>query len=213
VVVNRLAKFIFDLCFLSENVCILCGRKFTPSLQGYVCDNCIKNLRRSEITVKPIKYVKHYRVFGKYGEGWGDIIRLFKFRRVIPFADVIAHKIKYDFYEYTEFVRPDIITFVPVHFARYWIRGMDHNEEIMKRLNIDYKDVLVRVRWRKPLVTFDKKKREEIIRNSFALRYNLKCKRILIFDDVITTGATARTVSELLHLAGVGEIYWYFVAG
>jgi len=41
---------------------------------------------------------------------------------------------------------------------------MDHNEEIMKRLNIDYKDVLVRVRWRKPLVTFDKKKREEIIR-------------------------------------------------
>ncbi len=211
--VKEAVEFIFNICFLSENLCSLCGKKFKPILQGYICDECIRNLRKADVPVKPIKYVKHYRIYGRYGEGWGEIIRLFKFKRVMPLADIIARKIKYDFEEYLDFVKPEVITFVPVHLLRYWARGMDHNEEILKRTGVEFEDLLVRVRWRKPLVFFDKKKRREIIRNSFSLRKNPDCVRILIFDDVITTGATARTVSELLYSAGVKEIYWYFVAG
>ncbi len=211
--VKKAVEFLFDICFLSENLCSLCGNRFKPILQGYVCDECIRNLKRSEVSVKPVKYVKHYRIYGRYGEGWGEIIRLFKFKRVMPLADVIAKKIKYDFEEYIDFVKPDVITFVPVHLLRYWVRGMDHNEEILKRVGIKFEDLLVRVRWRKPLVFFDKEKRKEIVKNSFSLKKNPDCGRILVFDDVITTGATARTVSELLYYAGVKEIYWYFVAG
>ncbi len=213
--IRKAVEYFLDISFLSLNRCILCDRTFKPENQGYVCGQCLLNLNRSEINVKSIKYVKHYRVFGRYAEGWGEIIRLLKFRGVKPFAEFIGKRIRHDLGDYINFVKPDIFTFVPVHILRYWIRGLDHNKCILESTNIGFEEILVRTRWKRPLVLYDKERRREIIKGSFDLIrgvsvYNL---RILIFDDVITTGSTAFTISEMLISKGAREVYWYFVAG
>ncbi len=213
--VRKALELFFDFSLLSENRCHLCGKLFKPETQGYICTSCLNNLKRSEVDIRPLKYVKYYRIFGRYGEGWGEVIRLLKFKGVKPFAEFIAGKVKYDLGEYINFVKPDIITFVPVHLLRFWKRGIDHNREILINAGVDFKDILVRTRWRKPLVFYDREIREEVVKGSFGFRegVSVEGRRILVFDDVITTGATARTVSGMLLSRGAREVYWYFVAG
>ncbi len=213
--IREVLEFFFDISMLSENKCSLCKKIFVPSIQGYVCEGCLNGIKRAEIDIRPLKYVKHYRIFGRYKEGWGEIIRLLKFKRVKPFARFIAEKIRYDLIDYMEFLKPDMVTFVPIHLIRFWLRGIDHNKEILLRAGIDFRDILVRTRWQKPLVFYDIEKRMDVIKGSFDLKRGIYIEgmRILIFDDVITTGATASTVSEMLISKGAKEVYWYFIAG
>ncbi len=157
-----------------------------------------------------IPSVEGYEFFTKYDGVARELILLYKFHSVKPFAKVIANKIREDFQAFTREVKPDLITFVPVHFFRWWTRGYDHNEEVMKHLNIPYKKLLKRVKYSRPLARYKKEKREKVISSAYRVVEPLKGKSVLVYDDILTTGSTAREVAKTLKSAGASKVYFYF---
>lgn len=203
---------------VTEEVCVVCGATVEDPLQGYVCGNCIARIRQDK-SIHPdrrLPRVQGFRVFSRYEGVLGEVIRLVKFRRVLPLARKLGEVIAEDIREYTNRISPDLITFVPVHILRKWSRGFDQNREILKGAGMEFEETLVRVKYSRPLALFDRRERQKAVRGAFKVRRDklkkVRGAKVLVFDDVITTGSTAVSVAEILIGAGAVSVYFYFVA-
>lgn len=107
---------------------------------------------------------------------------------------------------------PDALCHVPLHPKRLAKRGFDQARELT--LSISEKtglaalaDALTRVRNTPSQVGLDREERAENMRGAFLARASLvEGKRLLLIDDVTTTGATAGACAEALLSAGAREI-------
>lgn len=109
---------------------------------------------------------------------------------------------------------PEMIVPVPLHPKRRRKRGYNQAEilakELAKRLHvpIDTKAVL-RVRDTKPQKTLNSVLRRKNMEGAFAAGKSLKgTKRVLVVDDIYTTGNTISAVAETLKKAGVQKVHF-----
>ncbi len=109
-----------------------------------------------------------------------------------------------------------VITFVPMHKTKQSLRGFNQSELIANRLgcilNMPVLPMLEKQRATKAQMTLDRKERMENLRGAFAAMNNGSAavcagKKVLIIDDVITTGATLRECSKVLLQAGATEAH------
>lgn len=101
----------------------------------------------------------------------------------------------------------DYIIPIPINFRREQIRGFNQVEEILKNLNYFYLKTDRVKNTKKMFKILDKEKRENNIKNSFRVEKEFNAKNILIFDDIITTGATIEEFKkELLRNGKVNKI-------
>lgn len=110
----------------------------------------------------------------------------------------------------------DYIIPVPLHFYRKNWRGFNQAEEITfvvgKKMNVGVVDSLKRKRRTKQQsLILDRKSREKNVRGAFEIidrdKKNLRGKKILLIDDVFTSGADMRECTKVLKKAGV-ETVW-----
>ena len=205
---------LLDIFLLSENICQICGKRFKPETQGYICENCLSEVKPYEYfeDIEEIENVDYYDFFSLYEGVLREVLILYKFKSVKPFGKLIAQSIKEHFNMFIQEVNPDVITFVPVHFFRYWSRGYDHNEEILKNLEVYFRKVLKRKRYSKPLARIEgKEKRKEKVRDAYEVIENVYGMRVLVLDDILTTGSTASEVARILKENGAEEVYFYFI--
>ncbi len=75
-------------------------------------------------------------------------------------------------------------------------------------------DGFVRTRYTRPQVDLDPAEREENVKGAFAVERpeEFKGKRVLLLDDVYTTGATVRECAKVLQKAGAESVYVLTVA-
>ncbi len=202
---------------LTESSCRVCGREFEPKAQGYICGLCFEGMRPSHpLTYERLDYVSSYKVFGLYDGVLAEAIKLIKFRSVKPLALEVGKRIREDLVSYMGEVEPDVLTFVPLHSFRLWNRGFNHNVEILKGASVEFEDILLRVRYSRPLAVYGREKRAEVVRDAFSVRKGwvdgVEGKKVLVFNDVLTTGATSRSVAELLLSLGASEVFFYFLS-
>ena len=95
---------------------------------------------------------------------------------------------------YTEDI--DYVIPIPINYRREQERGFNQVEEILKNLNYSYISSHRRKNTKKMCKILDKEKREKNIKDSFNVDEKFQGKNILIFDDIITTGATIKEFSE-----------------
>ncbi len=112
---------------------------------------------------------------------------------------------------------PDIISFVPISLFRLLDRGYNQNIVILKALKLGIEDVLKRVKHHKPLsLKSTKEQRLNIVSKAFDVKreykFGLDDKSVLIFDDLVTTGATASSIAKVLKFYGAKEVCFYFLA-
>lgn len=100
----------------------------------------------------------------------------------------------------------EIITSVPISKKRKKERGYNQSEliakEISKKLNIKYeKNVLYKVKNTVAQSKLNKRQREENARGVYEIRNKkeINKKKILLIDDIYTTGSTVNECSRVLQ--------------
>ena len=190
--------------FVYPSSCLFCGGDAT--IEEVVCDQCL----RLGLLENPLESLEEDSFFV-------DKLSLFDFELIQP----VIHRLKYDsvFYEtknmlsvlhkdrdFREFVESfDIITWVPLHWYRALRRGYNQSQIIGKSLETHKGQscgLLKRDSYTKSQTHFDRVKRKQNVSGVFSVRKNredlIAGKRILLVDDVCTTGATARECGEVL---------------
>jgi len=201
---------VLDL-FTTTN-CIVCGNK---SFGKRLCPDCEAFLTNSPAptTKKVNNHDIHY--FGFYEEKLRDFILSYKFHNhhslssdlaKLASSTIITHKISFD-----------IITYVPATKNAKKRRGYDHVELIAKRISKRIEKPWVRsmeaVRETDQLQTTD---RREAVKGKFAIIADvsnlLANKKVLLIDDVLTTGNTIEEASRVLKSASPAEIIRLVIA-
>lgn len=109
----------------------------------------------------------------------------------------------------------DMIVPVPLHRRRFFLRQFNQSAELARVLaRISGKplrtDLVHRVRMTRRQVGLRAVEREDNVRGAFAVpnaaKAVLKGKRVLLVDDVFTTGATVSAVTRALLRAGAGQV-------
>ncbi|MCI4003791.1 DNA utilization protein GntX [Dickeya dianthicola] len=112
--------------------------------------------------------------------------------------------------------RPDAIVTVPLHRRRHWRRGFNQTELLARLLArwlgcAYHPTALVRVRPTVPQQTLGARSRRRNLRGAFECRHDVVNKqvvgkRLVLLDDVVTTGSTAAEVSRVLRQAGAQQV-------
>lgn len=184
-----------DLVFSSK--CSLCRARHCDK-EPYLCYNCYKkiegkiNLQKKE----DVYYVTHY------DDEIKRLITSLKLRRRRYLVKLIGRLIRRELLEVIEKEKIDIVIPVPVSSARERDRGYNQVEEILDYIGVEYKR-LKRVKNTLPMHSLKNEKlRVKNILGSFESKISVKGKRILIVDDIVTTGSTIREVVKSLEEDG-----------
>lgn len=110
--------------------------------------------------------------------------------------------------ERPELGKVDAVTAVPLHFLRRHARGYNQSEllalSFCAAAGLPYLEVLRRARWTKPQTRLGRDARRENVAQAFrvVLPESVAGKKILLIDDVCTTGATLDAAAAALRRAG-----------
>lgn len=199
-----LAKF----SFITE-ACPLCGREVIPAalIEGHPCPECEQekppyNFGRSVFSYTG--YAREVLLEYKYGHR-PDLAK--------PFSEMLL-------LYYAEYFKEEAIDYlipVPMHGDRRTYRGYNQAallaENLARKINKEYKDVLLRIKNSLPLYTLTKKARKLELEGAFALKKDVdpkifQAKNLLIIDDIITTGTTSAEISHfVLKEMGAANVY------
>lgn len=107
----------------------------------------------------------------------------------------------------------DIITEIPIHKKRKNKRGYDQSQLIAREIGsnvegLEYKQILQKTKNIVPQSSLNKKQRKQNIKDAYKIQTKEKLlgKRIILFDDIYTTGSTANECAKELKQAGVKEV-------
>ena len=109
--------------------------------------------------------------------------------------------------------RCDLIVPVPLHPARQRERGFNQAEllaeALHRRSGIPVGDLLQRTRYTTTQTQFDRSERMENLRGAFRLRRSgdVRGLRMLLVDDVLTTGSTLSECACVLRRGGARSVY------
>jgi ComF family protein len=106
---------------------------------------------------------------------------------------------------------PDAILPVPLHTARLHKRGFNQALELARPLAKHLGIPLLtrpisRSKFTLPQTELDSNQRQHNVHQAFQLHPPLPYRHIAIFDDVVTTGATARELASVLRAHGIAQV-------
>ncbi|MES2504649.1 MAG: phosphoribosyltransferase family protein [Myxococcota bacterium] len=116
----------------------------------------------------------------------------------------------------SEYASLEGIVFVPIHWRRRIHRGFDLSAlfaiMLSKQLGIPVRDWLRNIRFDKALtLAKSREERIKLTQGRYALRRRRSSSRVLLVDDVTTTGATLEAAKSALTAAG-HEVHCYTLA-
>ena len=159
------------------------------------------------------------RSYGAYTEGMTRSIMLLKYEGVTPLAAWFAVALGETFRRHPELCPADVVVPVPAHALRLRERGYNHAELIAKplarSLGLPCRSyLLVRSRPRPDKLKLTLRERWRSVRGAYTIRYGLRVDnlRVLLVDDVLTTGATLDACSRALRKAGASRVVALTVA-
>lgn len=109
----------------------------------------------------------------------------------------------------------DALVPVPLHWTRLFQRRFNQSAELARTISKHSRvpvldDMLVRVRATPPQVGLARDERAKNVHGAFSIektaRASVKGKRIVLIDDVLTTGATANACARVLRRAGASHV-------
>ena len=200
------------LNLIYPNVCGICGKICKESL----CKKCeikLKNIKKFKIDkIKDKNFEKHLYIF-KYEGIIKEKLIEFKFNQK-PYLYKTFVKFLIKNKKICRFLKSyDIIIPVPIHYNRKLERGYNQSaliaRQIAKQLDIKYGDkVLYKKINNKPQSTKNKEERKQNVIGVYDVKneYKILNKKILLLDDIYTTGSTVNECSRILKKTGAKKV-------
>lgn len=179
--------------------CESCG--YPSNVPAKVCGMCPNAIYRDRI-----------KIAYKYKGPVRQLIKQIKFSYRITGMDILKEMV-----DVSELSGYDVISAVPSHFSRR-IRRLSHPaERIAKQIsyltNIKYLKILTRTRRTEYQYKLKKRQRAVNVRNAFTPVYDVTGLKILLVDDIITTGSTIEECSRILKKSGASIVDVFALTG
>lgn len=210
-------KFLLDLLY--PKFCFLCKRE-----ESYLCQDCLSTLEISKFHKKySTKNLADLYFAISYQKPL--IKKLIQSCKYQPFIKGLADNLSSLIINHFQLIdkKPNFADFilipVPLEKRKLKWRGFNLTEEIGKEISKFFKiplinNVLIKIKPTRPQVELSEKEREENIKGAFLVKNNqlVKNKKILLVDDVLTTGSTLEECARVLRDAGAKEIIGIVIA-
>lgn len=211
----RLLNYILDLIYPPK--CLLCD-KVLASNQLDLCPDCRVNQPICPISKNKLSFVDSWLALWYYEENAKESLRRYKFRGKRCYASgygrLLAMKICEELDD-----EYDLITWIPVSKRRRFKRGYDQvqllAEALGKELDCPPVACLQKIRDNPPQsgISGQAQRRANVLGAYKAInREQIAGKRILLLDDIITTGSTAGECAKVLLTAGAAQVHLAAVA-
>jgi len=194
--------------FITKPYCIICGLRLQLSvLNNLCCGKCFQKKPHYDLSRSLIKFTDHSK----------KIIHAFKYQDKTILAKTFAKLLC----KYYQGEVHDIDFIIPVPMNRFKRLFRMYNPAMIMAIEIasilkkpTFPDVLIKSKWSKSQTYLSKVQRESNLSNSlkFNDKYQIIGKKILLIDDVLTTGATINKCAKILKLAGAKSVYVMTIA-
>ena len=194
-------KSILEIIYPIENYCIICNEN---EYKG-ICDICKSKITRIKNCDEDIIS------YGYYGGVIKDLILKFKYKNNFTAGDILSQFLEEYILENIDY-KQFIITYIPMTKKAKRKRGFNQCEYIAKKiadsLDIRCEKMLIKVKNTQEQKRLRKDERKQNISGSFDIvkNINLENKKIILIDDVTTTGFTIKEAYNVLKKYGAKEI-------
>ncbi len=137
------------------------------------------------------------------------LIEYFKFKNFRHLSKTMAEEI----YQHIpdDFLNNTVLVPIPLHWTRYFWRGFNQSEELMKSLisinpSLTYSTQLKRVKKTKQQAKLERTDRLKNLRNAFAWKGVSIPSKVTLVDDVVASGSTLESAAKILKDIGVKEV-------
>ena len=214
---KMMAPFLCGICLtgfmaLESPVCPLCGIMFAGRQgQDHVCGDCLVSPRRFGMV----------RSTGFFEQSLMEAVHCLKYSGKIQLAQPLGMLLFVTFIRNWEKEPIDRVIPVPLHIKRMRMRGFNQTFLMVRHwpslaramkverpvFNLDT-HTLFRKRWTEPQTGLARTKRLKNIKNAFDINdpVNIAGQRILLVDDVFTTGATVDACAKVLLNGGAERV-------
>lgn len=196
--------------FIQEPFCERCGRPYQGDITTrFECANCqemewhFQSARSAVVARDPVL----------------EVIHRYKYQRALWFEPFLGELLIRAAAPGLDAQRPDLIVPVPLHPAKQREREFNQAERLARRLGAATqipvnKRLVQRVLQTRTQTQLSRPERLANVRNAFALRpgQRLNGERIVLVDDVFTTGATTSACAGVLVAAGASSVCVWTVA-
>ncbi len=147
--------------------------------------------------------------FGSYEGSLRNLIHLFKYGKIESLALPLSRFLLWAIPLEQNF---DLVIAMSMHWRKQWERGFNQAQllalPVAKRYGLKLSTNLARRRYTKSQAGLTEPQRRDNLKDSFCVRKaeQLRGKRVLLVDDVFTTGATLRAAAQALKTAGAAHI-------
>lgn len=203
-------KSINELIFPMKNRCLMCKER-NVEVEDFICKTCYNNL---EIVHKEISidspYIEKIYYSLVYNRFIRDIIKDYKYNGKNYLYRPLGELILKTYYSMN--IKIDKIAYVPMYSRKEALRGYNQAELLAKYLSKNLEKALIRdlVKTKNTAEQshLNKIERTKNLKNSFKIRNNrsINGSKILLVDDIITTGSTMSECSRVLVEGGAKEV-------
>ncbi|OPX54386.1 hypothetical protein BTE48_14490 [Oceanospirillum multiglobuliferum] len=198
---------------LNREPCVQCAEPFTakPNFEHQaICASCQADQPAFSRTYAPYLYAYPLdRLISRFKDD-GQMI----YGQLL--SQLLAERLRDNFSE-LEFQRPDQVMAVPIHITRRFSRGFNPAallaDALSHQLSCHFNPKLcVKTKVTEKQQVLNREQRQQNLHDSFQLTQSVEGQRIAVVDDVMTTGATARVIAQLLRDNGAAEVYIWALA-
>lgn len=210
------AEFFCGACWrrlqlVSHPTCDVCGRPFPrASGDGHTCGSCL---------ARPPAFARArawacYPTDDSAEHPLRQVVQKFKYGRKVSLGKPLGRLLAYGCRQFLNECQPDLILPVPLHPKRLRWRGFNQSVLLARQVS-RAADVpldlftLCRSKETPPQTQLTEEERRRNVRAAFSVKTRdaIAGKRILLVDDVYTSGATVNECSRVLKKSGAKAVY------